>query len=121
MPPLCSRLQPNSGAGWHAVQVLKLLKQIQLEERGEVEPPPIALPTAEDFDEDFDEDEDEEDEDEDEDDEEEDSDDGRSLSSAQHRQGMVCAAHLPLHPMHGDAPVLRAVMYVVISCTFATA
>ena len=64
------------------MQVLKLLKQIQLEERGEVEPPPIALPTAEDFDEDFDEDEDEEDEDDD--DEEEDSDEGRAVHFAQH-------------------------------------
>lgn len=49
------------------VQVLKLLKQIQLEERGEVGPPPIALPVAEDFDDEGGEAEEDEDEDEHED------------------------------------------------------
>lgn len=47
------------------MQVLKLLKQIQLEERGEVEPPPIALPVAEDLDEDEGDEDDDEDEDDD--------------------------------------------------------
>jgi hypothetical protein len=106
--------------GWRATQVLKLLKQIQLEERGEVEPPPIALPTAEDFDEDFDEDEseeDDEDEDEDDDDDEDDSDDGRALPSAQ-RAWAWCAAHLFLHPMHWDAPVLHVAEFFITSSVF---
>jgi hypothetical protein len=80
------------------VQVLKLLKQIQLEERGEVEPPPIALPTAEDFDEDFDEDEDEEDEDDD-DEEEGDSNDGRALPCCVLRWPIVLATYISI-PTH---------------------